>query len=143
MATMHVVIGIIIDKNQKILIAQRLSHQEKGGLWEFPGGKVEANEVSYAALQREFQEEIGIDVTSATLWMQVTHEYPTKTVALDVWMITEYLGVPSGAEGQPILWITRQELINYEFPEGNRLVIKRMLNETSADSKTNDSAKKV
>jgi 8-oxo-dGTP diphosphatase len=124
---MHVVIGIIIDENQKILIAQRLSHQEKGGLWEFPGGKVEANESSYGALRREFKEEIGIDVTAADLWMQVTHDYPTKSVALDVWMITRYAGVPAGAEGQPILWITRPELIHYEFPEGNRLVIKRML----------------
>jgi 8-oxo-dGTP diphosphatase len=131
MATIHVVIGIIIDENQKILIAQRLSHQEKGGLWEFPGGKVEANESSYDALRREFKEEIGIDITAANLWMQVTHDYPTKSVDLDVWMITQYAGVPKGAEGQPILWITRSELINYEFPEGNRLVIKRMLEDIS------------
>jgi 8-oxo-dGTP diphosphatase len=44
-------------------------------------------------------------------------------------MITAFHGVPSGAEGQPVLWITRSELVNYEFPEGNRLVIKRLLGE--------------
>ncbi len=144
MTTLHVVIGIIIDKDQKLLVAQRLAHQEKGGLWEFPGGKVEANESSYEALQREFKEEIGIEVTAATHWMQVTHDYPTKSVYLDVWMITAFNGTPTGAEGQPVLWITRPELVNYEFPEGNRLVLKRLLGEDlSADLEASKLEKKV
>jgi 8-oxo-dGTP diphosphatase len=127
MKIVHVVIGIILNSNQEVLIARRLPHQERPGAWEFPGGKVEANESPYAALQREFFEEIGIQVTAAEHWMNVRYDYPHKSVLLDTWMITQYDGIPSGAEGQAIAWGTKADLQTREFPEGNRLIIEKLL----------------
>jgi 8-oxo-dGTP diphosphatase len=123
----HVVIGIILNAEQEVLIAQRAAHQEKPGFWEFPGGKVEENETPFEALQREFKEEINISVTVADPWMKVTYEYPHKSVLLDVWMITEFTGKPMGAEGQPIRWVKKAALTELEFPEGNRPVIKKLI----------------
>jgi 8-oxo-dGTP diphosphatase len=123
----HVVIGIILNPDNKVLIAQRLPHQEKGGAWEFPGGKVEAGELPFAALQREFMEEIGIEIVSADPWMQIEYHYPHKTVFLDTWLIKHYLGTPSGQEGQPIDWGTALDLQQREFPEGNKQIIEKLL----------------
>lgn len=123
----HVVIGIIVNAEQQVLIAQRLAHQEKGGMWEFPGGKVEANESAFQALQRELKEEIGIDVVEAEAWTTVTYHYPHKSVLLDTWMIKTFHGTPIGAEGQPIQWKAISELNDLEFPEGNRLIIDKLL----------------
>jgi 8-oxo-dGTP diphosphatase len=126
-AKVHVVVGILLNSDNQVLIAQRLAHQEKGGVWEFPGGKVEAGELAFAALQREFKEEIGIDVISADPWMQVEYHYPHKSVFLDTWLITDYLGTPCGQEGQPIAWGSVHDLKNREFPEGNKPIIEKLL----------------
>ena len=123
----HVVIGIILNAEQQVLIAQRLPHQEKGGMWEFPGGKVEANETAFEALQRELKEEIGIEVIEAEAWTKVTYHYPHKSVLLDTWMVKKFIGTPVGAEGQPIRWKAISELGELEFPEGNRLIIEKLL----------------
>jgi 8-oxo-dGTP diphosphatase len=127
MKIVHVVIGIILNDNGQVLIARRLPHQERPGVWEFPGGKVELNESSFEALQREFQEEIGIVVNAAEHWMDVRFDYPHKSVLLDTWMISDFSGTPTGAEGQAIAWGSRQDLIEKEFPEGNRLIIDKLL----------------
>ncbi len=124
------VIAIIFNANQQILIAQRQSHQEKGGAWEFPGGKVEVNESAFAALQRELREEIGIEVSKAEPWTQVEYHYPHKSVLLDTWLVKEFSGTPRGAEGQPIDWIAVADLTKREFPEGNKLVIEKLLAES-------------
>jgi 8-oxo-dGTP diphosphatase len=125
--TVHVVIAIIFNAERKILIAQRQSHQEKGGMWEFPGGKVEAGETAFAALKREILEEIGIEVVSATPWTQVDYHYPHKSVLLDTWLVSQFSGTPIGAEGQPIDWIALGDLGTREFPEGNRMIIEKLL----------------
>lgn len=123
----HVVIGIILNSDRQVLIAQRLAHQEKGGAWEFPGGKVEANETPFQALQREFKEEIDIEIVAADPWMQVEYHYPHKSVLLDAWMVNQFNGVPKGAEGQPVEWGSALVLQEREFPEGNLQIIKKLL----------------
>ena len=125
----HVVVGIILNAERKILIAQRLAHQEKGGCWEFPGGKVEENESAFLALQRELNEELKIQVQSATPWLQVTYDYPHKSVLLDTWLVSQFDGDPIGAEGQPVRWVSFDELAQFEFPEGNRKIIDKLLEE--------------
>ena len=62
---MHVAVGVIVNEQQEILIAKRPDHQYKGGLWEFPGGKVEPGETVYNALLRELNEEVNIQVIHA------------------------------------------------------------------------------
>lgn len=122
----HVAVGILLDNKKRVLIARRPAHKYCPGLWEFPGGKVETGEEVYAALKREFQEEIGIQIISATPWFKIQHSYPDRVVMLDNWVVTKFLGEPQGAEGQEIRWAACSELLDFEFPEGNLEIIKRL-----------------
>eukprot|EP01137_Pigoraptor_chileana_P016793 Opistho-2@73895 len=97
----HVAAAVIRDDSGKILIARRADTQHQGGLWEFPGGKVEADESVECALARELQEELGIVVGAARPLIKVRHDYPDKQVLLDVWEVSSFSGEPHGAEGQP------------------------------------------
>jgi len=121
-----VVVGIIINAEQQILVAQRLSHQVKPGLWEFPGGKIEPDETAFAALQREYKEEIDIEVVQAEAWLKFDFKYPHKHVLLDIWLIKEFNGIPRGAEGQPIRWVRFDELCELDFPGGNKIIIENL-----------------
>jgi 8-oxo-dGTP diphosphatase len=60
MAAVHVAVGVVVDDQQRILISQRSAQAHQGGLWEFPGGKVESGESVTRALARELREELGI-----------------------------------------------------------------------------------
>lgn len=120
----HVAVGVLIDNDNKVLIAQRPSDKHMGGKWEFPGGKVESNETSYDALCREMREEIGIEVQSAEMFTNITYEYKDKTVILDFYKISQWCGEAQGMENQPILWVEKPDLANYEFPEANTEIIK-------------------
>jgi len=123
---MHVAVGIIRNSAGKILIAQRPKNKYKGGLWEFPGGKVEAQENVFQALQRELKEELNIDVVAAEQWLQFQYDYSDRIVLLDTWKITEFFGVPQGAEGQLIRWVFSKDLPQFQFPEGNRFILERL-----------------
>lgn len=122
------VVGILINTTGEVLIAERPAHKFCPGLWEFPGGKVETNEAPFAALQREFQEEIGINIQQADPWFQFTHEYPDRTILLDNWLIKTYSGNPQGAEGQVIRWVVPQNLDQFTFPEGNKIIVSKLKN---------------
>lgn len=119
----HVVAGVIYDKEGHILIAHRHDGQHQGGKWEFPGGKCEANEEPLAALQRELHEELDIDVQQASPLIKIRHDYPDKSILLDVWEVSEFSGEAHGKEGQPIKWVTVNELDEHEFPEANLPII--------------------
>ena len=93
------------------------SHQ--GGLWEFPGGKIENNESVLDALKRELFEEIGIALTHASPLIRIQHDYDDKTVLLDVWQVDDFTGEPFGKEGQATCWIRQDELPMYDFPAAN------------------------
>lgn len=128
MIDIHVVVGIVSNSKNQILIAQRPAHKYCAGLWEFPGGKVELHETAFEALQREFREEIGIQIISAKSWFQTQHNYPDRSVLLDVWVIENFSGEPHGAEGQSIRWVLPNEFQQFEFPEGNRVILEKLLN---------------
>jgi mutator protein MutT len=86
----HVAAAVIRDNSGKILIARRADTQHQGGLWEFPGGKVEADESVETALARELHEELGIVVGAARPLIKVRHDYPDKQVLLDVWEVSAF-----------------------------------------------------
>src|SRR5207249_3488556 len=111
----------------EVLIAQRPRNKYKGGLWEFPGGKVESLETVFQALQRELEEELGITVKTAEPWLQFQHDYIDRIVLLDVWSVIHFSGEPHGKEGQSIRWVNRQALHQFEFPEGNRIILEKLL----------------
>jgi len=124
----HVVVGILIDEEGKFLVGLRPDDKPYAGYWEFPGGKVEANESPRVALERELQEELAIEVVKAESWFQHTHQYPDKKVWLDVWKITEFRGQPHGMEGQRLAWVTVQELQELRVLEGNYELVQFLMN---------------
>ena len=119
----HVAAGVIFDDEGNILIAKRLQHLHQGGLWEFPGGKLEPDETARDALARELKEELQIQVISAQPLIEIRHRYNDKSVLLDVWRVDKFVGEPAGNEGQEIKWIKPAELPNYEFPAANRDIV--------------------
>lgn len=107
----HVAVGVIVDTNGKILITQRAKDVHQGGLWEFPGGKVEQSEDVREALSRELKEELAIDVDYSEPLIKVLHDYGDKSVLLDVWLVRSFHGVAKGNEGQPLTWVDLDELV--------------------------------
>lgn len=124
--TEHVAVGAIVDHHNQVLIAKRKKHVHLGGLWEFPGGKREQNETIVEALHRELFEELGITVTNARPLFCISHTYPEKSVILDVWLVTEFSGEPHGKEGQPIVWVSKQQLYQYNLPAVDRPIISAL-----------------
>ncbi len=112
----HVAVAVISDRGDNILVSQRPDDAHQGGLWEFPGGKLEPGETRLQALQRECHEELGIQVEQARPLIQITHDYPDRRILLDVWKVTAYSGVPQGREGQPVRWISRSALAALPMP---------------------------
>lgn len=123
----QVVVGIVINEMGKILIAKRPKNKTCPGLWEFPGGKIESDEEIFAALQREFNEEIGIKIILADPWFTVQYTYPDRVVSLNNWLIKKFSGEPYGAEGQTIQWVFPSELTSFEFPAGNQTIIEKIM----------------
>jgi 8-oxo-dGTP diphosphatase len=125
---LQVAVAIIVNNDEQVLIARRHAHQHQGDLWEFPGGKREADETRLEALQREIYEEVGLQVEQADPLMQIVHDYPDLQVELDVWLVTDFSGEATGKEGQPLVWCPLAELSAREFPAANMQIIERLTN---------------
>ncbi len=121
----NVAVGVI-KKNNAIFICKRADEQHQGGLWEFPGGKVEANESVFAALKRELAEEVGITIHSSSQLMVIEHDYGDKCVKLDIHVVSNFSGEAHGAEGQPSEWVNISELTHYDFPAANAEIIEKL-----------------
>ena len=119
----HVAVGVITDPQGEVLIAKRHRHRHQGGLWEFPGGKVEKGERVFDALRRELKEELDITVESASPLIKIAHAYPDRNVLLDVWRVDHFHGEAFGREGQTITWVCGNRLQDYAFPQANRPII--------------------
>ena len=124
MSRVHVAVGVILNGHGEILISRRREDSHQGGLWEFPGGKVETGESVQAALQRELREELGIEVQGSRALLKVQHDYSDKQVLLDVWIIDRFQGDAIGREGQPLCWCPPGELANYDFPAANHPIVE-------------------
>lgn len=120
---LHVVAAVVVDEAARILIARRHDHLHQGGLWEFPGGKVEPGEAVPDALARELHEELGISVKKARPLIRIPYRYPDRNVLLDVWRVEKFEGEAHGAEGQPLLWVEAKNLVQFEFPAANRPIV--------------------
>ena len=136
--TIHVVAAVIYDRHkQHILIAKRPNHTHQGGKWEFPGGKVETDESPQQALQRELAEELGIQISSVQSLIQINHEYPDKSVFLDVYEVNQFTGSQYfsgqsvGNEGQTICWVKTRHLSDYTFPEANHPILQTIQSQDS------------
>ncbi|MDH3389295.1 MAG: (deoxy)nucleoside triphosphate pyrophosphohydrolase [Gammaproteobacteria bacterium] len=114
----HVVAAIIWNREaaQSFLIAQRQQGKHLQDYWELPGGKLEAGESPWLALQREIAEEVGIRAISGSPYMQVYHRYPDRNILLDTWTVDEYEGEARPREQQSIHWIGIGEIDRFCFP---------------------------
>lgn len=119
----HVAVAVIRNPSGEVFITLRPDHVHQGGLWEFPGGKVEAGESVYDALVREIHEENGIDILHAQPLIKIPYQYPDKRVLLDVWEVMEVRGIAHGKEGQAYQWVSADRLNQIEFPAANRPIV--------------------
>lgn len=114
------------DAAGRILLAQRHAKAHQGGLWEFPGGKLETQEQPSQGLIRELREELGIIPTAFRPLIQVQHQYPDLSVLLDIYRVTAWQGDPKGCEGQPLAWVMPEHLADYPMPAADQPVLKAM-----------------
>lgn len=121
-----VAVGIIQNAQHRILVARRPGHKHQGGKWEFPGGKILAGEAVQDALARELHEELGIALHGACPMQRVRHAYADRKVLLDVWRVTDYTGELHGREGQPLRWLTPQELTGLELPDADLPIVRTL-----------------
>jgi len=125
----HVAIAVIINAEKEVLLALRQTHQHQGGLWEFPGGKVEEGESVFDALRREIKEELAVTILTAKPLIKIAHDYNDKSVLLDVWTVEEFTGQAQGCEGQRFRWCRIIDLVDDDFPAANSSIIKALKQE--------------
>ncbi|MBM4208480.1 MAG: Nudix family hydrolase [Gammaproteobacteria bacterium] len=119
----QVAVGVIKNPADQVLISLRDMHLHQGGLWEFPGGKVEAGETVEQALIRELDEELAIRVLAFQPLITVNYIYPDRSVQLCVYEVTEFSGAATGCQGQAVKWVNPADLPCYDFPAANRPII--------------------
>ena len=115
----HIAVGALVAADGRVLIARRRPGTPGAGLWEFPGGKCEPGEGVEAALTRELDEELGVQVQRAHPLLSFHHDYADRRVLLDVWRVTDWRGNAHGREGQPVAWCAPQRLHEYELLPAN------------------------
>jgi len=124
MKCVDVVAGIVFDpRGKQVLLALRKPEQHQGDRWEFPGGKIEADETQSDALRRELQEEIDLTVQRCTHRRTLEHHYADKHVRLHFWDVTAFTGTPRGCEGQRLEWVSLESLAGLRFPEANQPIV--------------------
>lgn len=123
---LQVAVGVVCCPAGRVLIAFRSPEQHLGGLWEFPGGKIKPFESTPDALKRELEEEVGIQVKQTRPLIKIRHDYPDKSVLLDVLIVDAFDGEAYGREGQQIAWVHPNDLDDYRFPEANKLILKAL-----------------
>lgn len=121
--TIHVAAGALFDAAGRVLVTRRAANWHQGGLWEFPGGKLEPGEDAAAALIRELQEELGVTPTRLRPLICIPHHYPDRRVLLDIWRVDAWRGSPSGREDQPLAWHPPEELPGLAMPAADRPVV--------------------
>jgi len=127
-AILSVVAGALYDGQGRILITQRPPGKALAGRWEFPGGKLHDGEAPYAGLVRELREELGVDTLAAERLMRYPVEYPGCVIWLDVWVVTEWSGAPSGLDGQALKWVEPARLPDEDILEADQPVVDALIN---------------
>ena len=126
--TVLVVACALVDEDNRVLIARRPEGREMAGLWEFPGGKVEAGEKPEDALIRELAEELGIDVTESCLapLTFASHGYEKFHLLMPLYVCRKWDGEITALEGQELAWVRTNRLTQYEMPPADE-PLKAML----------------
>ena len=120
-----VVAAALVDADGRVLLARRPPGKSMAGLWEFPGGKVNAGEGPEAALIRELAEEIGIDVTASCLapLTFASYSYPEFHLLMPLYVCRKWSGIPGAREGQQLAWVRPVRLGDYPMPPADRPLV--------------------
>ena len=123
-----VVAAVIQNKDGKILIAQRNLKKSQGGLWKFPGGKIEQNETKEEAIVREIKEELNLDIFVKKYIGQKIFNYPEKSINLIAIECQSKNCEIKLLEHEDIKWVNKNELNNFNFAPADRFIIDKLLN---------------
>lgn len=132
-STIHVAAGVIADASGRLLLSRRAPGKHAAGFWEFPGGKLQAQESPEAALSRELAEELGITVQAAEPLIEYQHEYPGRQVWLYVFRVTRFAGDPAGLEGQPLKWVSPDQALEAGLLPADRPILDALRLSRPAD----------
>ncbi|MDF2798707.1 MAG: (deoxy)nucleoside triphosphate pyrophosphohydrolase [Devosia sp.] len=123
--TLLVVACALVDADRRVLIAQRPEGKSLAGLWEFPGGKVEAGESPEAALIRELEEELGVQTKTACLapLSFASHAYETFHLLMPLYVCRKWQGQPQAKEHAALKWVRPQALRDYPMPPADEPLI--------------------
>lgn len=115
----------LVDQDRRVLIAQRPEGKSMAGLWEFPGGKVEAGETPEETVIRELEEELGVTTRAACLapLTFASHAYETFHLLMPLYICRKYDGVPQPREGQALKWVRPARLRDYPMPPADEPLI--------------------
>ena len=118
MKTVLVSAVALIDRDGRVLIAQRPVGKSMAGLWEFPGGKVEAGETPEAALMRELREELGIETRNSCLapLTFASHSYEDFHLLMPLFACRKWNGIVQPKEGQVLKWVHPTDFLDYPMP---------------------------
>jgi 8-oxo-dGTP diphosphatase len=115
----------LVDPDNRVLIAQRPPGKAMAGLWEFPGGKVQAGETPEAALIRELKEELDIDVTASCLgpFTFASHAYEGFHLLMPLYLCRKWQGTVRPMEGQAIKWVAPLRLADHPMPPADKPLV--------------------
>lgn len=118
----------LIDADGRVLIAQRPPGKSMAGLWEFPGGKVDAGETPEAALVRELHEELGIETRQSCLApiAFASHAYESFHLLMPLYVCRQWRGTPHPREGQKLKWVAVQALRDYPMPPADLPLVAQL-----------------
>lgn len=119
-------VAIIYDRQGLILIDRRPAKGLMGGLWEFPGGKIEPGETPEECIKREILEELAIEIEVGSHFMTIAHEYSLFHVVLIVHLCHHIGGEPQTLCCDEIRWVKPQELFEFNFPEANLQIVEAL-----------------
>ena len=122
----HVAAAALIDERGRVLLQRRHTQTHQGGLWEFPGGKLETGESVIDGLARELREELGVHPLEHRPLIRVRHQYSDRAVLLDVHAVTRWQGSPSARERQPLAWAEPSSLRDYPMPAADQPVVSAL-----------------
>ena len=119
----------LVDTDGRVLLAQRPAGKPMAGLWEFPGGKVEAGERPEQTLIRELKEELGILVNEACLapLTFASHAYPDFHLLMPLFVCRRWEGTPMALEGQQLAWVRVNRLRDYPMPPADEPLVSHLM----------------
>lgn len=124
----------LVRSDGRLLLAQRPKEKAMAGLWEFPGGKVEAGESPQGALVRELVEELGVTVSEAdmTAFSFASHAYEKFHLLMPVFLVRRWEGDVEPREGQQLAWVSAAEIRSYPAPEADLPLFEQFIDWSKA-----------